>query len=254
MKPYYEHAGITIYHGDCREVLPYLSGVNLTFTSAPYNQMASLMNEPSGSWAQSSGGRGFVEKWQKFGYQDDLEECAYQQMQNDIAAMIAECSVGNASFFYNHQLRWRDSALLHPVQWFHPIGWSLRQEIIWFRNGGMMMNARMFCRFEERILWFIKGESWKWNQHATSWGSVWQIPIEQNKEHPVGYPEELPSRAIAAVTDHGDLVLDPFVGGGTTLRAAKDLGRRAIGIEIEEKYCEIAARRLSQEVFEFDRK
>jgi site-specific DNA-methyltransferase (adenine-specific) len=61
-------------------------------------------------------------------------------------------------------------------------------------------------------------------------------------------PIELMRELVSLFTDPGELILDPFMGSGTTLRAAKDLGRRAIGIELEEKYCEIAVQRLAQEV------
>lgn len=252
MKPYYQHAGITIYHGDCREILPPLDAADLVVTSPPYNQLADLPVSGSGLWGKSTGGAGFLRKWQSDNYYDSLPEADYQRLQNKIFEQIKVKET--ASLFYNHQIRWRDGMCLHPAKWFRPVGWSMRQEIVWDRGGGMMFNARMFCRFDERLLWFVKA-SWKWNQSAVGYGTIWRLAREQQqqgKEHPVAFPIEIPARCIEATTDVGDLVLDPYCGSGTTLRAAKDLNRRAIGIEIEERYCEIAAKRLSQEVLQFE--
>ncbi len=73
-------------------------------------------------------------------------------------------------------------------------------------------------------------------------------PSGANRTHPAAKPEPLIRRIIEICTRPTDLILDPFMGSGTTLRAAKDLGRKSIGIEIDESYCEIAANRLAQEV------
>ena len=71
--------------------------------------------------------------------------------------------------------------------------------------------------------------------------------------HQTQKPLRLMTQLVALFTDPDEVILDPFMGSGTTLRAAKDLGRKAICIEIEEKYCDLAARRMNQMVFNFRR-
>ncbi|MCO5213719.1 MAG: site-specific DNA-methyltransferase [Caldilinea sp.] len=231
----------TLYLGDCRDMLPTLPNVDAVVTSPPYNTLAGIPSKPSGIWGQISGGGRWVADLATNGYHDDMPESDYVDWQNDLFGQINVSET--ASLFYNHQIRWRDGVLLHPIQWFHPTGWNLRQEIVWDRCGGMMFNARMFCRFDERILWFVR-DKWKWNQESVGFGTVWRIARAQNKEHPVAFPDEIPKRCIAASTDSGDIVLDPFMGSGTTALACVSLGRKFIGIEREPKYFDIACRRI----------
>jgi len=88
-----------------------------------------------------------------------------------------------------------------------------------------------------------------WNRCNDTKLTVWNLPPEREVNgHPCPFPVQIPQRLIASSCHPDGVVLDPFMGSGTTLRAAKDLGRNAIGIEIEEKYCEIAAERLRQGV------
>lgn len=238
---------------DCLDVLPTLADgcVNLTVTSPPYNQMTSLESAPSGMWGATNGGLGMVRAWQERGYSDNMPEDEYQRWQNTIFSHVAAASAANGSLFYNHQLRWRDGDCLHPLVWFRPEGWRLRSEIVWDRMGGMMMNARMFYRQDERIVWFVKGDSWKWNQSHVGLGTVWQIARVQQqsgeKEHPVQFPFALPERCIGAASDPGDLIIDPFAGSGTTGVAALRLGRRVILIEREPKWAELCRERLQAE-------
>jgi len=253
MKPYYEEAGITIYHGDCMEVLPEIHGVKCCVTSPPYNQSISAFGE-SGMHKETS----WVAKISS-GYRDEMPEDEYQQWQVDVFSLVAACLDDDGSLFYNHKIRWRDGILSHPVVWTAKFPMRLRQEIIWARNGSVTLNARMFAPNDERILWFVRGKH-KWNQDSVSHFSVWRVDQYGSfgsartgiAGHPCAYPIELPKRCIMASTDEGDTILDPFAGSGTTLVAAKDLGRKAIGIELEEKYCEIAANRLRQSVFNFE--
>lgn len=245
---YYQHEAVTIYHGDCREILPKLGLVDLVVTSPPYNQSIDTF-KPSGMHRETT----WVQKISA-GYQDHVDEAEYQQQQRALLNAIGAILAPNGSVFYNHKLRWRDGTLLHPAVWLDGINLQMRMEIIWARNGSCTMNSRMFAPSDERIYWFDQGTH-KWNQYAVSFMSVWNIAQYGSfgmarvgiENHPCAFPLEIPIRCIAATTDANDIVMDPYCGSGTTLVAAKRLGRRAIGIEIEEKYCEIAAQRLEAE-------
>lgn len=252
IKPYYQDESCTIYHGDCREILPGLPHSDLIFTSPPYN-LGGAPWPHLGHWkpGDSAGGKS---KWKNgsdgsggvtyASHRDNLPHAEYVAWQHDVLRLCWANLSETGAIFYNHKPRVIGGKLWLPLE-LNP-SLPLRQIIIWARAGGMNFNPTAYVPTHEWILILAKEAFRLRDKGASGAGDVWRISQRPDKEHPAPFPKELAARALES-TKHGP-VLDPFMGSGTTLRAAKDLGRKAIGIDIEERYCEIAARRLAQGV------
>ena len=214
MKPYYDHAGITIYHGDCREVLPTLGTVDLVLSDPPYGiGVDRAMHATSGQRS----GRGCARKgsYSDTAWDDQPPEAA--TLASVIAAGLNSCLWGGNYF------------ALPPA----------RCVLVWDKENGDTKFA------DCELAWTT------FDMPVRIYHHMWNGMIRKGRESRFGHPTQKPLALMAwciLLAPDPKVILDPFMGSGTTLRAAKDLGRRAIGIEIEERYCEIAAKRLSQEV------
>jgi site-specific DNA-methyltransferase (adenine-specific) len=259
VKPYYDQDGIQIFHGDCQEVLPSLpaASFDLGFTSPPYN----LGGEPwphLGNWKPGdASGSGSKSKWRNgsdacngIGYgthHDAMPHAEYVAWQR---AVLLECwrVIGDkGAIFYNHKPRVIGARLWLPLELNPDL--PLRQIVVWARSGGMNYNPTAYVPTHEWLMIFAKPDFRLRDKGASGVGDVWRVHQEANSLHPAPFPPGLPARAIE--TTGAATIIDPFMGSGTTLRAAKDLGRKAVGIEISEAYCEVAAKRLSQGVLSF---
>lgn len=251
MTPYYSESGITIYHGDNREILPTLagSGVDLVFTSPPYNVGLSPGGNGGGFYTPSRGGRS-ASKWANFnGYgvhNDAMPQPEYEAWQRDVLRWCWESLSDRGAIFYNHKPR-----IVFKQAWL-PIALNpdlpLRQIIMWDGDRGFGLGDGHFVPAVEWILLFTKPAFRLVDRRASALTDLWSIPSEKDgRGHPAPFPVALPARAIAAAADVS-MVLDPHSRIDSTLIAAKSAGCRAVGIELEEQYCEIAATRLSQGV------
>ena len=270
MNPYYDRDGIQIYCGDCRDVLPTLpaGGIDMVFTSPPYN-----LGNTSGGGFPSAGSprghyssdsplgrkRGGMGKWvaaseskglaHGYGaYDDSMPHEEYVAWQKETLLVCWRLLSESGVIYYNHKQRVFNGVLISPFAYI-PESLTVRQVIIWARAGGINFSPAFYVPTHEWIVVIAKPAFRLKSKGASGVGDVWRIPQEENKQHPAPFPLALPSRAIETTT--AKVILDPFAGIGTTLRAAKDFGRKAIGIEIEERYCEIAAKRLDQAVLPF---
>jgi len=223
MKPYYDHGGICIYHGDCCEVLQYLpsQSVDVVVTDPPYGARRPSCHRLAHERFDEIVGNDSIDgQWAMWAY----------PLVTPGGACYSFCT-------WDTLQGWRDEL--------SKAGWRVRSCIVWDKvvhGQGDMKTC--WGPQHELILFAAKG------RHELV-GCRPKDVLRYQRVDPVNlmHPYEKPVGLIEAVlaTSTGT-VLDPFMGSGTTLRAAKDAGRRAIGIELEEKYCEIAANRLRQEV------
>jgi len=203
MKPYYTDNYVTIYHGDCREILPTLPKVDLVLTDPPWN----------------------------LGYfQDDNK---HWDEYTDWLSQIKDVCLTKADIVWIFQ---STKAVPYVAKLFE--GWN------------MFASVKGFCQMTPKhipnafdVAFFNSHEKYKGN------GRNWHLGhMNRGTGHPTARPED----TVIYILNMYDcnIILDPFVGSGTTLWCAKKLNRKSIGIEIEERYCEIAANRCRQMVFD----
>jgi modification methylase len=145
--------------------------------------------------------------------------------------------------------------MIHPMEWVTKSDWVLKQEIIWDRSIAANIRGWRFWQVEERIYWLYKPTKKNDNgkellsKHALL-SSVWRLRPEMNKStvnnHPAPFPIEIPTRCIYSVLDveKNGLIIDPYMGSGTSAVAAKLLGHNFIGVDISQTYIEQALHRI----------
>jgi len=251
--PYLQNELVTIYLGDCREILPLLSGVDLVFTDPPYGH-----NNNDGD---------LISKWEAALGRPGAQQCGPRPIANDgpeanelVAWMFCQmpqvlkkgggcccccCGGGGPDPQFARWATWMNDWL------------TFKMMVVW--DKGPMGMGWHYRRSYETILVGTNGSTCTWNDTSNCIENVIRpgykgirkiIPTAD--EHPTPKPWQLAAHFIELHTNPVDLVVDPFMGGGSTIEAAYRLGRRVIGIELEERWCELAVKRLAQGVMQFD--
>jgi site-specific DNA-methyltransferase (adenine-specific) len=213
MKPYYEHAGITIYHGDCREIMPLQDEVGLLLTDPPYGgglavDFADRFKTKAGKWWNVS---------------DRSGQARHTPIEGDDEPFDPALLLRTKA---QHKILW--GANWYASRLPNSGGWW-----VWDKRNG----SRDVSEADVRVF-----------RHT--WFGLIRDSERDNFCHPTQKPVALMRWCIENSKTDG-LILDPFMGTGPIEQAAKQLGRPVVGIEKVEKYCEIAAKRLSQEVLDF---
>ena len=226
MKPYWEQDGIVIYHGDCCEILPTLGLVDHVITDPPYSETT------------HSGARSLVSDARTGGTGANAGRIEFAAVGDAfVRDVLARCA---AERWTISTLDWRH---VGPLEICPPEGLRFVRFGVWVKPDGapQFTGDRPATGWEAIAILHKLGGRMRWNGGGNR--AVWTHHIAR-EAHPTAKPIALLLALAADFTDPGDTILDPFMGSGTTLAAAYLLGRKGIGIELEERWCEVAAKRL----------
>jgi len=247
VKAYYQQGGITIYHGDCREILPHVEAgsVDMVFTDPPYghnNNNGDLIHRREAVFCGGS-----VQEMRPITNDGAEANELVRWFFGEAARVLGRgcccccccCGGGGPDPQFARWSLWLDECI------------PFKMMVVW--DKGPMGMGHHYRRSYETVLVAQKGAPTKWYADSKDIENVIRPGdygirkiIPSKDQHPTEKPPELAAHFIRLHSSRNDIILDPFMGSGTTLVAAKRLGRQAIGIEIEEKYCEIAVERLAQ--------
>lgn len=228
-----------VHQGDCIKLMNRLpvGSIGVIVTSPPYNLKNSTGNGMKdgrgGKWPQAELINGYSD------HSDDMPYPEYVEWQRNCLDAMMRVLREDGAIFYNH--KWRVQGGL--LQDRHEIisGFPVRQIIIWQRSGGINFNPGYFLPTYETI-YLIAKPGFRLAPKANALGDVWQIPQESQNPHPAPFPVELAQRCVESTT--AQIVLDPFLGSGTTAIAAEACERKWVGLEISKDYCKVARDRI----------
>jgi site-specific DNA-methyltransferase (adenine-specific) len=250
-----------IYNGDCTEVLTKKieeNSIDLVFADPPYNLSGNGLhwkgNKTGGDWFMVN------EEW------DKMTAPEYMQFTRKWIAGCHKALKDNGSIYIACSYHNIGEVMIVLKQ----LDYKINNIITWYKTNAMPnMTRRVFTHATEFVIWAVKGKGWTFNYEKIKEinpekqkdGSLkqmrdfWEMPLVQGKErlrggdgkalHPTQKPEEMLKRIILASSNEGDIVLDPFMGSGTTAFVAQKYNRDFIGIERDKKYVEATKKRLS---------
>jgi modification methylase len=224
---------------DVMKTLPDNS-IDLIVTSPPYNLKNSsgngMKDGRGGKWKNAQLIKGYAT------YNDCMPHDEYVNWQRECLTEMMRLIKDDGAIFYNHKWRVQNGLLQDRQDIVN--GFPVRQIIIWRRKGGINFNKGYFLPTYE-VLYLIAKPKFILKPKANSYGDIWEFIQEMNNPHPAPFPVDLIERVVSST--YANIVLDPFMGSGTTAVAARNQGRDFIGIDISPEYCEMARKRTNGE-------